>query len=84
VARLVGDVGLAEELTQDVVVTALQRWPSAGVPDNPGGWLMHAAASTRSTTSAAGTGWPRSCRCSWTNRRLRISNRMSSLTTYSG
>ena len=43
VARLVRDVGLAEELTQDVVVTALQRWPSAGVPDNPGGWLMHAA-----------------------------------------
>ena len=43
VARLVGDVGLAEELTQDVVVTALQRWPSAGVPDNPGGWLMHVA-----------------------------------------
>lgn len=43
VARLVGDVGLAEELTQDVVVTALQPWPSAGVPDNPGGWLMHAA-----------------------------------------
>ena len=43
VARLVHDVGLAEELTQDVVVSALRRWPSTGVPDNPGGWLMHAA-----------------------------------------
>jgi RNA polymerase sigma factor (sigma-70 family) len=41
--RLVRDVGLAEELAQDAVVAALDEWPKAGVPDNPGGWLMLAA-----------------------------------------
>ncbi len=39
-ARMVGDVGLAEELAQDALVAALERWPESGVPDNPGGWLM--------------------------------------------
>ena len=38
-----GDVGLAEELAQDALVTALERWPESGVPDNPGAWLMAAA-----------------------------------------
>ena len=38
-----GDVGLAEELAQDALVTALERWPEAGVPDNPGAWLMATA-----------------------------------------
>src|SRR5688500_8092264 len=38
-----GDVGLAEELAQDALVTALERWPETGVPDNPGAWLMAAA-----------------------------------------
>lgn len=38
--RLVRDVGLAEELAQDALVTALERWPASGVPENPGGWLM--------------------------------------------
>jgi RNA polymerase sigma factor (sigma-70 family) len=42
-ARLVRDVGLAEELAQDALVTALERWPVTGVPDNPGAWLMTAA-----------------------------------------
>jgi RNA polymerase sigma-70 factor (ECF subfamily) len=42
-ARLVGDVGLAEELAQDALVTALERWPTAGLPDNPGAWLMATA-----------------------------------------
>jgi RNA polymerase sigma-70 factor (ECF subfamily) len=42
-ARVVRDVGLAEELAQDVLVTALERWPESGVPDNPGAWLMAAA-----------------------------------------
>ena len=42
-ARLVRDVGLAEELAQDALVTALERWPESGVPDNPGAWLMAAA-----------------------------------------
>src|SRR3954467_11239577 len=41
--RMVRDVGLAEELAQDALVTALEHWPSAGVPDNPGAWLMAAA-----------------------------------------
>ncbi|HET7240914.1 MAG TPA: RNA polymerase sigma factor, partial [Gemmatimonadales bacterium] len=42
-ARLVGDVGEAEDLAQDALVAALERWPSAGVPDNPGAWLMATA-----------------------------------------
>ncbi|MFD0738742.1 RNA polymerase sigma factor [Lysobacter koreensis] len=42
-ARMVRDVGLAEELAQDALVAALERWPSSGVPDNPGAWLMATA-----------------------------------------
>jgi RNA polymerase sigma factor (sigma-70 family) len=42
-ARLVKDVGLAEDLAQDALVAALERWPESGVPDNPGAWLMAAA-----------------------------------------
>jgi RNA polymerase sigma factor (sigma-70 family) len=38
--RMVRDVGLAEELAQDALVAALEQWPQAGIPDNPGGWLM--------------------------------------------
>jgi RNA polymerase sigma factor (sigma-70 family) len=41
--RMVRDVGLAEELAQDALVIALERWPEAGVPDNPGAWLMATA-----------------------------------------
>jgi RNA polymerase sigma factor (sigma-70 family) len=41
--RMVRDVGLAEELAQDALVTALERWPRDGVPDNPGAWLMATA-----------------------------------------
>jgi RNA polymerase sigma factor (sigma-70 family) len=43
VARLVRDVGVAEELAQDALVAALEHWPTAGVPDNPGAWLMATA-----------------------------------------
>ena len=42
-ARLVGDVGQAEDLAQDALVAALERWPTTGVPDNPGAWLMTTA-----------------------------------------
>jgi RNA polymerase sigma-70 factor, ECF subfamily len=42
-ARLTGDVGLAEELAQDAVVAALEQWPGSGVPRNPGAWLMTVA-----------------------------------------
>jgi RNA polymerase sigma-70 factor, ECF subfamily len=41
--RLVGDLGLAEDLAQDALVAALERWPTTGVPDNPGAWLMATA-----------------------------------------
>src|SRR5688572_4835648 len=41
--RIVRDVGLAEELAQDALVTALEKWPETGVPDNPGAWLMATA-----------------------------------------
>lgn len=37
--RMVGDLGLAEELAQDTLLTALEHWPAAGIPDNPGAWL---------------------------------------------
>jgi RNA polymerase sigma factor (sigma-70 family) len=43
VARLVRDVGLAEDLAQDALVAALEHWPRTGVPDNPGAWLMTTA-----------------------------------------
>jgi RNA polymerase sigma-70 factor (ECF subfamily) len=39
-ARMLRDVGLAEELAQDALVTALEQWPATGVPNNPGAWLM--------------------------------------------
>jgi RNA polymerase sigma factor (sigma-70 family) len=39
-ARMVRDVGVAEELAQDALVAALEQWPASGVPDNPGAWLM--------------------------------------------
>ncbi|WP_214108258.1 RNA polymerase sigma factor [Acrocarpospora catenulata] len=38
-ARMVNDIGLAEELAQDALVAALEEWPRKGVPDNPGAWL---------------------------------------------
>jgi len=41
--RMVRDVGLAEDLAQDALVAALERWPATGVPDNPGAWLMATA-----------------------------------------
>ena len=41
--RMVGDVGLAEDLAQDALVAALERWPESGIPDKPGAWLMATA-----------------------------------------
>ncbi|MGC2474366.1 MAG: RNA polymerase sigma factor [Candidatus Sulfotelmatobacter sp.] len=41
--RIVRDVGLAEELAQDALVVALEKWPESGIPDNPGAWLMGTA-----------------------------------------
>jgi RNA polymerase sigma factor (sigma-70 family) len=42
-ARMVGDVGLAEDMAQDALVAAMEKWPQTGVPDNPGAWLMATA-----------------------------------------
>src|SRR6266496_252237 len=42
-ARIVRDVGLAEDLAQDALIAALERWPESGVPENPGAWLMATA-----------------------------------------
>lgn len=42
-ARLVADLGLAEELAQEALVAALEQWPQSGVPDNPAAWLMAVA-----------------------------------------
>ena len=52
-ARVVGNVALAEDLAQDALVAALEQWPEAGVPDNPGAWLM--AVARRRGTGEAGT-----------------------------
>jgi len=41
--RLLGDIDLAEEAVQEAFVVALQRWPTAGVPPNPGGWIVTTA-----------------------------------------
>ncbi|HEY6091363.1 MAG TPA: RNA polymerase sigma factor [Gemmatimonadales bacterium] len=42
-ARIVGDIGVAEDLAQDALVAALEQWPDSGIPDNPGAWLMGTA-----------------------------------------
>jgi RNA polymerase sigma-70 factor, ECF subfamily len=42
-ARMTGDVGLAEDMAQDALVAAIEKWPADGVPDNPGAWLMATA-----------------------------------------
>jgi RNA polymerase sigma-70 factor (ECF subfamily) len=42
-ARIVRDVGLAEDLAQEALLAALEKWPESGVPDNPAAWLMAAA-----------------------------------------
>ena len=42
-ARITGNIDTAEELAQDVLLGALERWPRDGVPDNPAAWLMTAA-----------------------------------------
>src|SRR5215216_1232739 len=42
-ARIVKDVGVAEDLAQDALLAALEKWPTSGVPDNPGAWLMATA-----------------------------------------
>jgi RNA polymerase sigma factor (sigma-70 family) len=42
-ARIVGDIGAAEDLAQDALLVALERWPESGVPNNPGAWLMATA-----------------------------------------
>ena len=42
-ARIVGDIGTAEELAQDALVAALEQWPASGVPEQPGAWLMGTA-----------------------------------------
>ncbi|HMF88502.1 MAG TPA: sigma factor, partial [Gemmatimonadaceae bacterium] len=43
IARIVRDVGVAEDLAQDALVAALEQWPGSGIPDNPGAWLMTTA-----------------------------------------
>ena len=52
IARVTRDIGIAEELAQEALVTALELWPEEGIPDNPGAWLMKAAG-TRTATAVA-------------------------------
>jgi RNA polymerase sigma factor (sigma-70 family) len=53
--RMVRDVGLAEELAQEALVAALEKWPESGVPDNPGAWLMATAKHRAVDTLRRGT-----------------------------
>ena len=52
VARIVRDLGVAEELAQDALVAALEHWPRDGVPDNPGAWLMTSGQAPRARPPA--------------------------------
>jgi hypothetical protein len=56
-ARMLRDVPLAEDLTQEALLAALERWPATGVPEKPGAWLM-ATAKRRRLTHGADTGVP--------------------------
>jgi RNA polymerase sigma factor (sigma-70 family) len=58
-ARLVRDVGLAEDLAQDALVAALEAWPRTGVPDNPGAWLMATAKNRAIDLSRRATNYQR-------------------------
>jgi predicted RNA polymerase sigma factor len=51
-ARIVREFGLAEDLAQDALVAALERWPESGIPDNPDAWLMAAASRHRPAAPA--------------------------------
>ena len=55
-ARMLRNVGLAEELAQDALVSALEQWPRTGLPDNPGAWLMAAAKNRASHICRNGVG----------------------------
>src|SRR5215211_5886894 len=52
---MVRDVGVAEELAQDALVAALEKWPESGIPDNPGAWLMATAKHRAIDTLRRGT-----------------------------
>ncbi|MET0557292.1 MAG: RNA polymerase sigma factor [Solirubrobacterales bacterium] len=58
-ARMVRDVGFAEDLAQDALVAALEKWPSSGVPDNPGAWLMATAKNRAIDLMRRGTNFER-------------------------
>ena len=55
IARLVRDLGIAEELAQDALVTALEQWPATGIPANPGAWLTAAGNSAVDISVASGS-----------------------------
>ena len=57
VARMVRDIGVAEELAQDALIAALEHWPRDGVPDNPGAWLM----TVQARSSEASAAYPQLC-----------------------
>ncbi|HSR94943.1 MAG TPA: sigma factor [Solirubrobacterales bacterium] len=74
-ARMTGDIGLAEDLAQDALVAALERWPESGVPENPGAWLMATAKNRaidlarrgrRLRTAASSSCARRGCGWQWT------------------
>ena len=68
-ARVTGDVGVAEDLAQEALVVALEQWPSHGVPPNPAGWLMTTAKRRAMMPTGATRRSPGRCRCSATSSR---------------
>ena len=68
--RFVRDVGLAEDLAHEALVAALEQWPTDGIPDNPGAWLM-AAAILSAACAASSLRFARACGSSATSPRRR-------------
>jgi RNA polymerase sigma-70 factor (ECF subfamily) len=61
IARVTRDIGIAEELAQDALVAALERWPDEGIPEKPAAWLMTAAKRRSAPWPDAGTKAWRAC-----------------------
>jgi predicted RNA polymerase sigma factor len=79
-SRMLRDVPLAEELTQDALLAALESWPASGVPDKPGAWLMATAKRSIICAAARCLPAPTTCwRATWrgSSRRCRIGTQPS-------
>ena len=73
--RMVRDVAVAEDLAQDALVAALERWPQSGIPENPGAWLMAMDRGSPGAVTLPATKTPAATRAAVTiNRTARIAD----------